>query len=89
MYSHREIKLIAIAIVIQAINDLNIKTKKGKNYERTAHMFFNSNYRFIIAGIAGIEDIDSVYKKYNNNGHKKIKRSGRRKEKNHESIYIL
>lgn len=89
MYSNREIKLIAIAIIIQAINDLNIKRKKEKYYKRTAHTFFQSEYRFVIASLAGIEDIDFIYKKYNNNGYKKIKRSGIRKERINEPIYIL
>jgi hypothetical protein len=89
LYNQFAIKLLAISIIIQAINDLHIKKPKEKHYKRTAHVFFKSKYRFLIASIAGVEDIDLVYKKYKNNEHKKLIKSGRRKEKRNEPVYIL
>lgn len=51
---------------------------KNKYYEVTAHLFFKSKYRFLIASIAGINDIDYVYKKHKSK-NPNIKLSGKRK----------
>jgi hypothetical protein len=87
IYNKSGIQLIAISIIIQAINDLHIINRKEKYYKRTAYVFFNSKniinikYKFMIASIAGINDINAIYKKYKTKKHKKLTKARRRKEK--------
>ena len=83
MYNKNGIRLLALSIIIQAINDLYIPTsyKYSDHIRRTAETFFQSKYRYSIAFLAGITDINYVYKQYKDNPKKKIRLYKKGKQK--------
>ena len=87
MYNKNGIRLIALSIIIQAINDLYIPSsyKYAGYIRRTAKIFFQSKYRYSIAFLAGITDINYVYRQYKDNPKKKIRlhKKGRINERIH------
>lgn len=65
-YDKNAIKRVALAIIIQAGEDLHLDDRKKKNHtlRNTAHAFFKSDFCKLCATILEINTIDKIYEEY-------------------------